>query len=60
MSLHLLFVFSVISSMILLNKHIKWWIKVGAIIYYAVLSFRFRIEFEKVEVQYTGVLSIND
>lgn len=62
MSLHPLLVFSVIvlSAMILLNKHIKWWIKAGAIIYYVVLSFSFKNGLEKVVEQYMGVLSIKE
>jgi len=42
----------ILGAMILFNRHIQWWIKGSAIIYYAMLTYFFNDGREKIEEQY--------
>ncbi|MFC0190115.1 hypothetical protein ACFFJY_17600 [Fictibacillus aquaticus] len=45
-------IFAIVCSIILFNPHIKWWIKTGAGVYYAVLTYFFNTGRQEIEDKY--------
>lgn len=55
---HPMLIFSIIliSAVILVNMHIKWWLKVITFVYYAILFYKFDSELQKLNDEFKDVL----